>query len=167
MRWSKKADGSTVVYAAVEQQNSGKKQLLCSDRIPVTTGLETDFYIEISGGEVTPGMAVISNPQSVTPGMEGHPGLCCQRHNPADSRTFLIRVGGERPMAKTIIDMKGIVKKFYIGQPNELTILKGIDLTVEEGGVPLHRRSVRFGQIHPDEHHRCAGPPDRRGISAG
>ncbi len=36
-------------------------------------------------------------------------------------------------MAKTIIDMKGIVKKFYIGQPNELTILKGIDLTVQEG----------------------------------
>ena len=36
-------------------------------------------------------------------------------------------------MAKTIIDMKGIVKKFYIGQPNELTILKGIDLVVEEG----------------------------------
>lgn len=36
-------------------------------------------------------------------------------------------------MAKTIIEMKGIVKKFYIGQPNELTILKGIDLTVEEG----------------------------------
>lgn len=36
-------------------------------------------------------------------------------------------------MAKTIIDMKEIVKKFYIGQPNELTILKGIDLTVEEG----------------------------------
>lgn len=29
--------------------------------------------------------------------------------------------------------MKGIVKKFYIGQPNELTILKGIDLNVEEG----------------------------------
>ena len=36
-------------------------------------------------------------------------------------------------MAKTIIDMKGIVKKFYIGQPNELTILKGINLNVEEG----------------------------------
>ena len=36
-------------------------------------------------------------------------------------------------MAKTIIDMKGIVKKYYIGQPNELTILKGIDLNVEEG----------------------------------
>ncbi len=36
-------------------------------------------------------------------------------------------------MAKTIIDMKGIIKRFYIGQPNELTILKGIDLVVEEG----------------------------------
>lgn len=36
-------------------------------------------------------------------------------------------------MAKTIIDMKGIIKKFYIGQPNELTILKGIDLQVQEG----------------------------------
>ncbi len=36
-------------------------------------------------------------------------------------------------MSRTIIDMQGIVKKFYIGTPNELTILKGIDLTVEEG----------------------------------
>lgn len=34
---------------------------------------------------------------------------------------------------KVIIDMKGIVKKFYIGSPNELTILKGIDLVVNEG----------------------------------
>ena len=65
-----KADGSTVVYAAVEQQNSGKNSSYVVTEIPVTTGLETDFYIEISGGEVTPGMAVISNPQSVTPGME-------------------------------------------------------------------------------------------------
>lgn len=64
-----KADGSTVVYAAVEQQNSGKNSSYVVTEIPVTTGLETDFYIEISGGEVTPGMAVISNPQSVTPGL--------------------------------------------------------------------------------------------------
>lgn len=33
----------------------------------------------------------------------------------------------------TIIDMQGIIKRFYIGQPNELTILKGIDLTVNKG----------------------------------
>lgn len=32
-----------------------------------------------------------------------------------------------------IIAMQGIVKRFYIGQPNELTILKNIDLTVYEG----------------------------------
>ncbi len=37
--------------------------------------------------------------------------------------------GGRRP----IIQMEGIVKRFYIGQPNELEILHGIDLTVYEG----------------------------------
>lgn len=36
-------------------------------------------------------------------------------------------------MAKTIIDMKGIVKKFFIGTPNELAALKGVDLSVYEG----------------------------------
>ena len=36
-------------------------------------------------------------------------------------------------MSKTLIEMKGIVKRFYIGQPNELEILHGIDLTVKEG----------------------------------
>lgn len=35
--------------------------------------------------------------------------------------------------APLIIRMKGIVKRFYIGQPNELEILKGIDLEVHEG----------------------------------
>lgn len=34
---------------------------------------------------------------------------------------------------KTVIDMKGIKKRFYIGTPNELEVLKGIDLTVYEG----------------------------------
>lgn len=34
---------------------------------------------------------------------------------------------------KVIIDMKNIVKKFYIGTENELTILKGLSLTVNEG----------------------------------
>ena len=32
-----------------------------------------------------------------------------------------------------IIRLRGIVKKFYIGQPNELEILHGIDLDVNEG----------------------------------
>ncbi len=36
-------------------------------------------------------------------------------------------------MPKTIIDMRGIRKSFYIGEPHELEILHGIDLTVNEG----------------------------------
>ena len=32
-----------------------------------------------------------------------------------------------------IIRLRGIVKRFYIGQPNELEILHGIDLDVNEG----------------------------------
>lgn len=32
-----------------------------------------------------------------------------------------------------IIDMKGIIKRFYVGSPNELEILHGIDLDVMEG----------------------------------
>ena len=34
---------------------------------------------------------------------------------------------------RKIIDMRGIVKKYYIGTSNELTVLKGVDLTVYEG----------------------------------
>lgn len=34
---------------------------------------------------------------------------------------------------KTIIDLRNIVKRFYIGQPNELEILHGINLEVKEG----------------------------------
>ncbi len=34
---------------------------------------------------------------------------------------------------KTVIDLRNIVKKYYLGQPNELEILHGIDLKVNEG----------------------------------
>lgn len=36
-------------------------------------------------------------------------------------------------MQTTIIRMQNIIKRFYIGQPNELEILHGIDLTVDRG----------------------------------
>ncbi len=36
-------------------------------------------------------------------------------------------------MQTMIIRMQNIIKRFYIGQPNELEILHGIDLTVERG----------------------------------
>lgn len=34
---------------------------------------------------------------------------------------------------KTVIDLQGIIKRFYIGQPNELEILHGLDLQIKEG----------------------------------
>ena len=34
---------------------------------------------------------------------------------------------------KTMIRLQGIVKRYYIGKPNELEILHGIDLDVKEG----------------------------------
>lgn len=48
---------------------------------------------------------------------------------------------GERPAASeqllddkpVVIDLQGIIKRFYVGQPNELEILHGIDLQVREG----------------------------------
>ena len=36
-------------------------------------------------------------------------------------------------MSKNIIEMKNIIKSFYIGTPNQLNVLKGIDITVKEG----------------------------------
>ena len=36
-------------------------------------------------------------------------------------------------MNDVMIDMRGIIKRFYIGQPNELEILHGINLTVKRG----------------------------------
>ena len=36
-------------------------------------------------------------------------------------------------MSNTVISMRGIIKRYYIGQPNELQILNGIDLDVTEG----------------------------------
>ena len=36
-------------------------------------------------------------------------------------------------MAKRIIEMNNIIKRYYIGQPNELQILNGISLTINEG----------------------------------
>lgn len=36
-------------------------------------------------------------------------------------------------MSRTVIELKNIYKRFYIGTPNELEVLKGISLTVKEG----------------------------------
>lgn len=36
-------------------------------------------------------------------------------------------------MRKTVISMRNIIKKYYIGKPNELQILNGISLDIQEG----------------------------------
>lgn len=36
-------------------------------------------------------------------------------------------------MSKTVINMSNIIKRYYIGQPNELQILNGISLNIHEG----------------------------------
>ena len=38
-------------------------------------------------------------------------------------------------MSRSIIDMRGIVKSFYVGTPNELEILHGLDIVVPEALV--------------------------------
>ena len=35
-------------------------------------------------------------------------------------------------MSKTVIEMRNIIKRYYIGQPNELQILNGISLDIHE-----------------------------------
>ena len=39
----------------------------------------------------------------------------------------------EEQTGRVIIDAKNIIKRFYVGQPNELEILHGIDINVREG----------------------------------
>ncbi|MBP3760494.1 MAG: ATP-binding cassette domain-containing protein, partial [Ruminococcus sp.] len=36
-------------------------------------------------------------------------------------------------MAKKIIEMSNIIKRYYIGMPNELQILNGISIEIHEG----------------------------------
>lgn len=73
---------------------------------------------------------------------------------------------------RQLIRMRGIVKRFYIGQPNELEILHGIDLDVKEGefvsivGASGSGKSTLMNMIgvldrRPRDllarRHRCAG----------
>lgn len=66
------ADGTQVLYVAELQSSEGKDTYVVTE-VPVTTGLETDFYVEVSGDSITDGMIVLSDPQSVTVGSEVTP----------------------------------------------------------------------------------------------
>jgi len=55
------AAGETVVFA-MSQDEKGRASF---QEIPVITGMETDFYIEISGKELKDGLQIVSNPDSI------------------------------------------------------------------------------------------------------
>ena len=55
------AAGEKVVYAAVQ----GEKDRIVYQEIPVITGMETDFYIEVSGKDLKEGMLIVTNPDAI------------------------------------------------------------------------------------------------------
>ena len=59
--------GQTSIYIAKE--NPVEQGSYTVEAIPVTTGLETDSVIEIAGDQLSEGLAIISQPQTVSPGM--------------------------------------------------------------------------------------------------
>lgn len=107
--------------------------------VPVTTGMETDFYLEISSDGLADGDQVLSDASTVIPGHARHAGGRHGRRGSRGRRDGGLSMSDEKlawspmPDGSLIIDMQGIYKRFYIGQPNELEILKGIDLQVGRG----------------------------------
>jgi HlyD family secretion protein len=62
----KDTSGQTCIYIATK--NTEKKGSYVVESIPVSTGLESDSLIEISGEKLVPDLAVIAQPQSLQPG---------------------------------------------------------------------------------------------------
>lgn len=60
------ASGQSVIYT-VETDGEGISR---AKAVPVTTGMETDFYVEISGEGLKDGMPIISDPSMIQEGME-------------------------------------------------------------------------------------------------
>ncbi len=59
--------GQPCIYIAKE--NPVEQGAFTVEAIPVTTGLETDSLIEIAGDQLSEGLAIITQPQTVSPGM--------------------------------------------------------------------------------------------------
>lgn len=60
------ASGQSIIYT-VETDAEGVSR---AKSVPVTTGMETDFYVEISGEGLKDGMPIISDPSMIQEGME-------------------------------------------------------------------------------------------------
>lgn len=64
-----KPDGTQVLYVAAQKEESEKSPYIVEE-VPVSVGLETDFFVEVSGAGLEDGMLILSDPQSVVPGSE-------------------------------------------------------------------------------------------------
>ncbi|KNZ40504.1 efflux RND transporter periplasmic adaptor subunit [Acetobacterium bakii] len=62
------SDGNGAQSIYIAKENPDTPGSFSVESIPVTTGMETDSQIEISGDQLISGMPVIAQPQTVTPG---------------------------------------------------------------------------------------------------
>lgn len=60
------AQGQSILYVA----RPGEKDKQVAAAVPVTTGMETDFYIEITSDSLEDGDFIITDPSNITDGME-------------------------------------------------------------------------------------------------
>ncbi len=68
-------------------------------------------------------------------------------------------------MDSYLIDLRNIYKIYNAGE-NEVRALDGVDLQIARGGIRRHRRPVRLGKVHPDEHSRLSRHPHLRRLPA-
>lgn len=144
--------GEAVVF--VKESGSGADAVF--KEVSVTTGEENDYYIEISSSQLSEGMEVRSSadPEQAQVNMtEGN------AQDLSNNAGVQFDMGGAMPSGEMpsgggraetaacgrpgrqwmstphlpVITMQGIIKRYYIGKPNELEILHGIDLQVEPG----------------------------------
>lgn len=145
------AGGDSVIYV---DDNGEKKE------VKVTTGIETDYYTEVISDELSEGMTVyLSTPLQQSTGqsgsddagsqdgvtfnfggggdMGGGPSGGSRRTGRQEHPAAVALRADSKEAAMTeeqnIIDLRQIVKRFYVGQPNELEILHSIDLQVKKG----------------------------------
>lgn len=70
-------------------------------------------------------------------------------------------------VSEPVIRMENIIKRYYIGKPNELQILNGISLSVDQGEFVSIVGESGSWKKYIDEYYRRPGPPDRGNLLSG
>ena len=122
-----KGEVLAVPYDLIQYDDNGQAYVLVAEaddggnatavRRNITVGDEVDYYTEVTGGDLAEGdMLIYDTTFSI-----------------AEGQTFTPeQMYSEQDMGLTD-GMEKIVKTYYVGKPNELEILHGIDLTVNQG----------------------------------